>query len=108
MIDLHIHSNYSDGTFSVFEILEKAQSANVTAISITDHNTIEAYHEIKNRRSLYTGRIIKGVEINCLFDGSKIEILGYCFEDDAFLQEWLNAHFSPQHELEFRRREYAK
>ena len=43
MIDLHMHSIYSDGTDSVIELLEKAQSKKLTYISITDHNTCGAY-----------------------------------------------------------------
>ena len=40
MIDLHIHSNYSDGTFSVEEILASAKSLGLTQIAITDHNIL--------------------------------------------------------------------
>lgn len=38
MIDLHIHTTYSDGTDSVKEVLEKAQAIGLNCISITDHD----------------------------------------------------------------------
>lgn len=44
-IDLHVHSNYSDGSDSVRQILQLAHKNNVAVLSITDHNTLSAYHE---------------------------------------------------------------
>jgi len=76
--DLHIHSYYSDGSFSPKEIINIAIKKKLKAISITDHNSLfgsqEAYNYKKNIE------IIPGIEIN-----SKItEILGYFidFEDN--------------------------
>ncbi len=43
MIDLHIHTNHSDGTDSVKELLEKAENKKIEVISITDHNKIDTY-----------------------------------------------------------------
>lgn len=79
MIDLHIHSKYSDGTDSVVEILEKAQKRNLEYISITDHNTCSAYQELKNIevKKYYKGKIITGIELNTIVLDIPIEILGY-------------------------------
>ena len=41
-IDLHIHTNFSDGDYSVKQILEKAKSLGLEYISFTDHNNYEA------------------------------------------------------------------
>ena len=43
MIDLHMHTTYSDGTDTVKELLEKAEFLGLEVISITDHNTCKAY-----------------------------------------------------------------
>ena len=48
MIDLHMHTKHSDGTDNIIEFLEKAEKANLEIISITDHNTVKAYYELKN------------------------------------------------------------
>lgn len=47
MIDLHMHTKYSDGTDGVIEFLKKAEKANLDIISITDHNTVKAYFELE-------------------------------------------------------------
>jgi len=79
MIDLHIHTQFSDGKDSVEEVLKQAQNLALTAISITDHDNIEAYDVLSKPdiRALYTGKIIPGVEISSLFNGTVVHILGY-------------------------------
>lgn len=79
MIDLHMHSNYSDGTNTCIEILEKAQKYELKVISITDHNTCKAYEELHNSivRDIFKGKIITGVELNTKVLDIPIEILGY-------------------------------
>ena len=46
MIDLHMHTTYSDGTESCETVLKKCQEKNLNYISITDHNTARAYEEL--------------------------------------------------------------
>ena len=48
MIDLHMHTNNSDGTDTVIELLQKAEENNLELISITDHNTVKGYFELEN------------------------------------------------------------
>ena len=82
MIDLHCHTSYSDGSDSVKELLEKANKTGISILSITDHNTIQAYSELKNieLNHLFQGKIITGIEITTTYKGEIIEILGYNFE----------------------------
>lgn len=83
MIDLHLHTNYSDGTDSVEKLLLNAQKANLEIISITDHDIIDAYKEIENNKKLldlYKGQIIIGVELKAIYKGFNVEILGYGFD----------------------------
>ena len=47
MIDLHMHTTYSDGTDTVRELLKKAEGIGLEIISITDHNTCKAYYEME-------------------------------------------------------------
>ncbi len=79
MIDLHIHTTYSDGSNSVRQILEKAEEKKLEIISITDHNTCKAYEELSNIdiSKHFSGKILKGVELNTTVLGLPIEILGY-------------------------------
>lgn len=82
MIDIHTHTNYSDGSSTVSELLEEAQTKGLTLLSITDHNTIAAYHELANPeiRNKFSGSIIPGVEITTTYNGETIEVLGYGFD----------------------------
>lgn len=83
MIDLHLHTNHSDGTDSVEELLINAEKSNLDIISITDHDTIDAYKEIENNRNLlnlYKGKLITGVELKAIYNNFNIEVLGYGFD----------------------------
>lgn len=79
LIDLHMHTKYSDGTDSVSEILNRVDKKNLNIISITDHNTALAYKEMENMDidKFYKGNIIPGIELNTKALGVPIEILGY-------------------------------
>lgn len=79
MIDLHIHSNNSDGSDGVVEILKKANELKLDYISITDHDNCDAYDELKkkNVRKNFDGHIIKGIELKCSYQGRVIDVLGY-------------------------------
>lgn len=80
MIDLHVHTNHSDGTDSVEELLTNAEKQKLEIISITDHDTIDAYKEIEDNpkiRKKFKGKIITGVELKAIYNKKNIEILGY-------------------------------
>ena len=89
MIDLHIHTNYSDGTCSVEEILREAEEKKLECISITDHDTCLAYRDLKdqNIRKLFSGKIIVGCELKSIVEGTVIEILGYNVDPEIINQE---------------------
>lgn len=97
MIDLHIHTIHSDGEDSVENILKQAESLNLEVISITDHDCVDAYDELSNFdvRSMYSGKIISGVEFTTTFDGYTTEILGYgC--DYKIIQKVLKEFYTPE------------
>ncbi len=90
MIDLHIHTKYSDGSCSLKEVLSFANNKNLEVISITDHNNIDAYYELKALKSnIFKGKIITGVELNTSILGYNIEVLVYNFDIDK-MQNLLN------------------
>lgn len=91
MIDLHCHTKYSDGTWTVTELLQKASEKQIEILAITDHDTVAAHFELENLniKDYYQGKIIIGSEINCVFDNIKIELLGYNFNKEK-VQKWLD------------------
>ena len=86
MIDLHIHSNCSDGSSTVQEILEEANRKSLSLLSISDHDVIDAYEQLKieNVRNIFKGKIITGIEMTTTIDGELVEILGYGFDLEKF------------------------
>lgn len=74
--DLHLHSNYSDGSDSPKELVEKVKKNELSAFALTDHDTIAGCIEIKK----YLPKdieFIAGTELTCLADTVKCHILGY-------------------------------
>lgn len=97
MIDLHTHTKYSDGTYTVKELLQEAEKKGVTLLSITDHDKVEAYVEMKtfDIKDYYTGKVITGCEFSAFHDGKRIELLGYGFDIDK-VKPWLDKNFDKQ------------
>ena len=81
IIDLHIHTNISDGALSPKEVIDEAYKNNVSIISIADHDTIDEYteeiFEYAKKRNI---EIIVGVEISAKTKRSGVHILGYNFD----------------------------
>lgn len=85
MIDLHIHTNNSDGDFDVIDILKMLEEKKLEFISFTDHQSIDAYKKINNLNinDLYSGNIIKGIEIAFSFNRISMDMLGYNIDIDS-------------------------
>ena len=81
IIDLHIHTNLSDGALSPKEIIDEAVKNNVSAIAIADHDTIEAYNdELFAYAEEKNIKLIKAVEISTKNKKAGIHVLGYNFD----------------------------
>jgi predicted metal-dependent phosphoesterase TrpH len=76
-VDLHIHTKLSDGTLSVEEIIAAASVKKLRAISITDHDCIDAYPFAQKFGNKCGIEVITGVELSSEIDGGDIHILGY-------------------------------
>lgn len=78
IIDLHIHTTVSDGTFSPKEVIDEAKANGVSVISIADHDTIDEYtDELFSYARNNNIEIITGIEVSTKFKGIGIHILGY-------------------------------
>ena len=73
-VDLHIHSNCSDGELSPEELIQDSKNKNYKLIAISDHNTINAY---KNCEILDNEMVIPAIEFDCWYKGVLVHILGY-------------------------------
>ena len=70
-VDLHIHSNYSDGKADFKEIIDSARDKGYKLISITDHNTVEGHKKYQDEI------LVTGVEFDCWFGYVFIHLLAY-------------------------------
>ena len=75
LIDLHIHSSYSDGDLTPNELIQLAVSKNIGTISITDHDTLLGNQNIDC--PLDNIRYIPGIELSAKTDKRRMHILGY-------------------------------
>lgn len=80
-IDLHVHSNISDGTLSPSDIVELAYQAGLSAIALTDHDTVAGIEEALTAAEQYKSseqplEVIPGVEISVGYKNRDIHILG--------------------------------
>ena len=84
-VDLHIHTRHSDGTFTPQEVVDIAKRKGFSAISITDHDCIDAIGPAIE----YTGKcdieIIPGIELTAEQDELELHILGYFID---WKKEW--------------------
>ncbi len=67
-VDLHVHSNASDGTESPSEVVRLAAAAGLTAVALTDHDTQEGVDEAREEAERQGIELIPGVEIACEWD----------------------------------------
>ena len=77
-IDLHTHSTYSDGTFSVKELIDRAHEKGIAAIALTDHDTVDGVDEaIEYAASKYPDlEVVPGVELSTEGEGREVHIVG--------------------------------
>ncbi len=76
-IDLHLHSNESDGLLKPGELIKVAVNNNVRAISITDHDTVKGLKAGSEAASYNNIEFVPGFEISIDDEGEEIHLLGY-------------------------------
>lgn len=90
-IDLHIHSNQSDGSFTPEKIVKFAASAGLTAISITDHDNLAAFEMALPHAKHHQIETIPGIELSAEYNGFNFHFLGYFFDvKNPRLQSYLD------------------
>ena len=81
-IDLHMHTNYSDGRLSPHELLKLCQDYGYGTISIADHDNIDGYLSVKEESDQFGLSLIPGLEISSEQNGVEVHILAYYFDDE--------------------------
>lgn len=99
MVDLHSHTDESDGSTPPEQLVAMAADTGLTALAITDHDTFAGYEKAKPAAMRAGFDLVRGIELNSKHQGRVVHILGYFLNGDPApeLQRWLN------HVLEARR-----
>lgn len=77
LIDLHVHSNASDGSLTPSEVADEAIRMGLKAIALTDHDTVDGIKEILSYSKDKDLEVIPGIEISCYYKNREIHILGF-------------------------------
>lgn len=88
VMDMHIHTTNSDGEYTVDQIIKRIKEENIGTFSITDHDNVNSYYEIKNLE-LGSLEYYNGVEISSIYQNYGMHILGYDFKPTKELLELL-------------------
>jgi 3',5'-nucleoside bisphosphate phosphatase len=75
--DLHLHTQFSDGTFSPAELVEHAVQHELAAIALTDHDTVEGCAATERECASAGIEFIAGTELTAEFDDTEVHLLGY-------------------------------
>lgn len=92
LIDLHIHSTASDGSLTPAEVVNRAHALGLTAMALTDHDTVAGIDEALSAAKDLDMEVIPGIEVSCIYQEKEIHILGLYIDHKnkellTFLQE---------------------
>jgi predicted metal-dependent phosphoesterase TrpH len=76
LIDLHVHSSASDGSYPPAEVVRQAKEGGLTAMALTDHDTVDGLAEAVAAGEQMGVEVIPGVEISAQYPGGTMHILG--------------------------------
>lgn len=83
-IDLHTHSDASDGTDSPAQLVANARAAGLDVVALTDHDTVAghpaAVDAVRDARGERPIALVRGAEFSCLLGGISLHLLGYLFD----------------------------
>ena len=84
-IDLHAHTDASDGSLSPTELVELALQQKLSAVGITDHDTIYGWDEAFAAGQKLGVEIVPGVELSTSYEGGRFHLLGYYIDPNSEL-----------------------
>ncbi|MBC7475748.1 MAG: PHP domain-containing protein [Candidatus Sericytochromatia bacterium] len=86
LFDFHTHTIFSDGVLTPDQLISLANDRNIDVISVTDHDTISNFQEVKQACNKYELELIKGTELTASLENKDIHILCYFEKEDNYLE----------------------
>lgn len=82
--DLHTHSTFSDGTKTPGEIIDECVKTGISAVALTDHNTVKGLHDFMEHAKGKPIECVNGVEISTDYKDKDVHIVGLFLTDESF------------------------
>jgi 3',5'-nucleoside bisphosphate phosphatase len=82
-IDLHTHSTFSDGALSPSQLIDLALKRSVSALALTDHDTVAGIPAFFSYAADKPLQVIAGIEISAWHGNESLHILGYGLDHTA-------------------------
>jgi len=79
-VDLHMHTNLSDGLLTPSELLERVRAVGLKAFAVTDHDTLDGYLAVRELLAAGDPELVTGVELSVDCHGEDLHLLGYLFD----------------------------
>ena len=76
-IDLHTHSDRSDGTMTPADLVRHAREEGIDVLGLTDHDTTEGWAEAAEAAEEAGLTLVRGIELSCVLQGSGVHLLAY-------------------------------
>ncbi len=88
LADLHLHTHFSDGTYTAGELIAAAEMAGLSCIAVVDHDTVEGIGPVISASLGKDIEVLPGIELTAEYEGLEIHILGYLvdYNDISFLK----------------------
>jgi hypothetical protein len=80
--DLHVHTTHSDGVCSPCEVVIAAANVGLSALAITDHDTLSALAVARPEAARLGLELVEGIELTAEFQGREVHLLGHFVRDD--------------------------
>jgi len=81
--DLHLHTVYSDGTYTPQELVKESKKVGLSAIAVVDHDTIDGISPTIDAGRLEGLEVLSGIELSAEYLGKEIHILGYLIDHES-------------------------
>ncbi|MAE06279.1 MAG: PHP domain-containing protein [Nitrospinota bacterium] len=77
VVDLHLHSSASDGEYPPRRVMERAKSAGLSVVSLTDHDTVAGLGEARSEAKRLGLEFVNGIELSSVHGGHLVHVLGH-------------------------------
>lgn len=78
--DLHLHTVYSDGTYTPAQLVSESQKAGLSAIAVVDHDTVEGIVPVVKAAEGEDLEVLPGIELSAEYENVEVHILGYLLD----------------------------